>query len=233
MGKIDKIYIRSIRDNLGRYPTWPILYPMELGLIGFYHGKSATFEWVDKLENMGIHVEPSLPQKLMDDVYCSGNSVHYGFKIDEKTLKSKASFRFTKTNSIAAQAFDLEYRVLPMDSLLKSIKQKLADGLKWNDKWVIVTELWLTKGFTALISGSNKSSTEMMTSAGLQQASFNIANPDLGIEIVKAKCMGYQGVAKTGINPYFQVHRLINDERVGYYLKKYGKKMIFFPDKIR
>jgi hypothetical protein len=233
MGKLGEIYVRTIRDDLGRYPTWPVNYPMELGLIGYYHGKSATFEWIDKLENIGIVINPSFSQKLTEEKYYSRNSTSYKFMIDEPTSKSKVSFCFKKNNSVASQGFEIDYQILPTDVLTKSIRQKISDGLSWNYKWVVVTELWLTKGFTTLISGGNNSSIELMVSAILNDIPFNVANPDLGIKITKEKYINYRVVAGTGIKPYFQVHRLINDEKAGLYLKKYGRNIIFSPDKIK
>lgn len=233
MGKIDKVYVRTIRDDLGRYATWPISYPMELGMIGFYHGRSASFEWINNLENLGISVEPTAPQGLMDNMYCSKEAVTYNFNTESGSKNGIASFKFSKNRTIASQGFDFEYSTIPLGVLSAKLSKAISDGLEWNSKWVIVTEVWMTKGYTALISGSKNSHTEIKTSIPIDNDIFNIANTELGLSVSKAKQMGFQGVAKPGIKPYFQIHRLIYNPKTGWYMKKYGHNMSFFPDLVK
>jgi len=58
MAKIEEMYVRKTRDELGRYPTWPVQREISLGIIGFHNGRKATFDWKTSLVKLGINIDP-------------------------------------------------------------------------------------------------------------------------------------------------------------------------------
>lgn len=118
----------------------------------------------------------------------------------------------------------MSYREMPLDALLSQLKSAIrSQKLTWDKDWVILTELWESTAFTALIAGSNNSSTEISTDGLVSGAAFNVANPVLNLRIGRSSRMSYQAVAQTGVKPFFNVHKLIFDTKRGYYLKSYGE----------
>jgi hypothetical protein len=45
--------VREIRDELGRYPNWPIGHAIDLGQVGYYDGRNAEFDWRNTLTGLG------------------------------------------------------------------------------------------------------------------------------------------------------------------------------------
>ena len=152
MGKINEIYVRDTRDQLGRYPNWPVNQPIALGKIGYYIGRKAIFEWVTDLNTLGIPITIPNQQQLMSELYTSEDAVSISFEVDSVTGYSKALFDFSKKRSIATQGYDVGYQSLNIQDLKLSILDKIDNGLVWDFDWVIITEIWTANGFTTLIS---------------------------------------------------------------------------------
>ena len=57
MSKVPKRYVREIRDNLGRFPIWPLVDDVPLGSIGFFSGRRAAFSWKRSLADFGINLK--------------------------------------------------------------------------------------------------------------------------------------------------------------------------------
>jgi len=226
MGKINEIYIRDTRDQLGRYPNWPINQEISLGKIGYYVGRKATFVWETDLSKLGITIANSSAQQLMSELYTSENSVSISFDVDSSTGFSKAVFDFSKKRSVATQGHDVGYQVLDLDNLKTQLLNKISKGLVWDYNWVIITEVWIASGFTTLISNSSGSHSEISASTRISNTAFNVADFNLGLKVTQSRKMGYQGVAEKNVQPYFQIHRLTKDNK----LKRYGLKTSFWGD---
>ncbi|HKR05180.1 MAG TPA: hypothetical protein VJY62_11155 [Bacteroidia bacterium] len=218
MGKIDKIYVRDTRNQLGRYPNWPIIQQISLGKIGYYFSRKAVFVWETDLNKLGITAVYPFSQQRMSELYTSENSVSIAFSIDSSTGNSKAIFDFSKKRSVATQGHDVGYQVLDIDNLNIQLLNKINNGLKWDYDWVIITEIWTASGFTTLISNSSGSHSEISANTKISGSAFNVADFNLGLKVTGSKKMGYQGVAEKNVQPYFQIHRLTRDNK----LKRYG-----------
>ncbi|WP_259068721.1 hypothetical protein HDF24_07400 [Mucilaginibacter sp. X4EP1] len=226
MSKIDRIYVKNSRDELGRYPNWPVNQNISLGNIGYYHGRTAKFEWTTTLHDIGITITTVAPQAIMSELFTSSDSVSSEFHSASAKQPSHAKFTFTKSNSVVTQGFEMGHQQLPIDRL----KHEILDGISkktitWDYDWVIITELWVANGFTTLISGSSSSSS-VISANNNGEKMFNIANFNLGLQVTRSKFMAYQGVAEHAVRPYFQIHRLTKDGK----FKRYGAKSYFWSN---
>jgi hypothetical protein len=223
MGKIDEIYIRDTRDQLGRYPNWPVNQKISLGKIGLFYGRKATFEWETDLQSLGINVATPPLQQFMSELYTSENAVSLSFDIDASTGNSKALFDFSKKRSVATQGHEVGHQALDIAQLKSALISKIENGLKWNYEWVIITEIWSANGFTTLISNSKESRTEISATRNIVSG-FNVADFNLGLKVTQSRKMGYQGVAERNVQPYFQIHKLTRSHQ----LRLYGTRTSFW-----
>lgn len=226
MGTIDKIYVRNSRDELGRFPNWPLNKNVSLGSIGYYHGRQAKFEWTTTLADLNISATSVAPQAMMSELFTSKNAVSTEFHSATAKNPSHARFTFIKSSSVVTQGFEMGHQQLPVERLKKEIIDKIRrKEIEWDYDWVIITELWLASGFTTLISSSNKGSS-VISANNSQGQIFNIADFNLGLQVTKSKFMAYQGVAERNVRPYFQVHRLTRDHK----FKLYGANSFFWSN---
>lgn len=233
MATINEVYSREMRDSMGRYPNWPLNKTISLGNIGTYHGRSANFEWRTSLKELGIIIpEPAAQATFMDELFCSNKGVNIDFRHRQQDNLSLASFKFKKNRSIATQGHQTAIHQLPIGELELLLRRAIHDGLKWDKDWLIITELWSASGFSMLMSGSDASLLEISAQSQTPLKSFNIADTELGLQVHRSRAMGYQGIAKAGIKPFFQVHKLVYNPKIDrYYLKLYGNDSGFWNKK--
>ncbi len=223
MGKIDKIYVRDIKKQLGRYPNWPINRNISLGKIGYYCGRKATFSWETDLINLGIQLNDPPEQILIPEIYTSGGAVSYSFEINALNGFPKAKFEFFKKRSVAAQGYKIGHQCIDISKLNSQLLQLILNGHKWDYDWVIITEIWNADGFTTLISKSSESYAEI-TADPINSNTFNIADFNLRPKVSFSRKIGYQCVGAIKVKPYFQIHRLTKNNK----LVPYGQGFSFW-----
>jgi hypothetical protein len=223
MGKVDKLYVREIRDNLGRFPVWPPYRKVTLGAVGFYNGRRATFEWKHNLSDFGITLPtPDVVENKSGEFYTSDDAVSFSFSATAANI-GEASFAFARNAAVAVRSQSLQIHSLPTGKLEKAIAAAIAGGLKWNRNWVIVTELYHATSFTTLISSGKKSDAKLVTSVPITSGTFDIADPTLGISLAVSNKLHYQAIAETAVDPFFNVDTLIFPDNGDPVLKKYGE----------
>lgn len=230
MSKIDEYYVREVRDQLGRYPNWPIGRSIELGQVGYFNGREANFDWQTTLSAIGVNVPANPPAAGIDELYATADLVRFGFKADS-SVGSKVDFTFAGKKSIAMQSYGMSIMRLDLAKLLSELRRLIRTGsLTWDFDWLIVTELWSSRAFTALISGSRRSEISITATVPPPPpgSPFNIANPSFGLGVSSYNGMSYKAIAEQraqgDIYPFFHVHRLANHSEKGLILKKYGEK---------
>jgi hypothetical protein len=222
MASVAKIYVRQLRDDLGRFPKWPPTQPVQLGQIGFYLGRKARFDWRTSLTNLGIDLTPSGGREEADELYATKKGVDFRFSLAAGNL-GRAQFSFHKNAAVALQSFGLRFVTLPLGELETELAERImSHAIRWNRKWVIVTGVYQTNSFTALVSGDRDGAAELATSIPVTTPAFNIADPQLGLGLSYAKRICYEVVAAAGLRPFFHVHRLVFPEGRSPHLKLYG-----------
>ena len=168
----------------------------------------------------------------MDEMYTTLGAVDVNFEAD--VASNKAAFRFSRSAAVATQGYKTSYSLLPQGPLEQALIGAINDGkVEWDLNWVVVTELWKSAAFTTLISSANQASADISTNQLVPGGVFNVANIDVGVKLSSGKKMGYSAVAEAGVRPFFQIHRVIYEQKNRkYYLKRYGRNSFsFWPKK--
>ncbi len=222
MSKVPKRYVREIRNNLGRFPIWPLVEDAPLGTIGFFSGRRAVFSWKKSLADFGIKLKATAGSHQINELYTSKKAVQFRFGLGVNSI-GEAKFGFRQAGAVATQCYELTLSTLPLATLeTELVKRIKASQINWDKRWVVVTGIFVSKSFTALISGGRRSAAELATKLPVTGIGFNIADPTLGIGIAAGDRMEYQAVAENGIQPYIQVHNLAFPKKGDPYLKPYG-----------
>ncbi len=222
MSNIPKRYIREIRDNLGRFPVWPLVGAPPLGSIGFFSGRKAVFSWKRSLADFGINLQATAGGHEISELYTSKKAVKYRFGLGARNI-GEAKFGFRQAGAVVTQCYELTLSTLPLGPLETELLSKInADKITWDKRWVVVTGIFAATSFTALISGGRRSEAELATQIPVNGIGFNIADPTLEIGIAAGAQMEYQAVAEDGLEPYIQVHSLAFPKKRDPYLKLYG-----------
>ena len=222
MSKVPKRYVREIRDNLGRFPIWPLVDDAPLGSIGFFSGRKAVFSWKGSVSAFGINLKATGGVKQISELYTSKGAVQFRFDVGLNSI-GEAKFGFRQSGAVATQCYDLSLSSLPLAALETELVKRIKSGqIKWDKRWVVVTGIFASKSFTALISGGRRCTAELATKLPVTGIGFNIADPNLDIGIAAGDRMEYQAVAEKGIEPFIQVHCLAFPKKGDPYLKPYG-----------
>lgn len=228
MAKIDEIYVREVRDDLGRYPTWPPNKKPVLGRVGFYNGRRASFDWKHDLASLGVSIPTPEVENHTGEFYASKNAVSYKYSTSA-TKFGEASFKFGRGGAVAARSMALELVTLPIGPLETAIINAIASKkLNWNKHWVIVTAIYRAASYTALISSSKKCNARLSTSIPISGPAFDIADPHLGVTLTASDDLYYQTIAEAGAEPFFQIHKLIFRDKSPLYLKEYGAQRSWY-----
>jgi hypothetical protein len=206
---IQRRLFEEIRDQLGWFPVWPVGANVQLGKVGFFHSRRKEFEWITSLEDLSINIQPVDSPRKFDEMYATKSAVSCHFRIE--LMKRIADFSFCRSNSLAAQGYDMQFLELPIKRLNDLLIQKINNQeIQWNYQWVILTQVFYAKGFSILMSGSSHSSASLSADLPINGgASFNIADVNLGIEASSYKGLAFQSLCKQGASPYFYVHKLL------------------------
>lgn len=233
---IRKRVSNEIRKELDRFVNWPATNNMSLGLVGEWDGKEAEFNPHSTLSSLGIsEVIEDLQLDLQgDEYYNTAGCVSASLKVHVNDALSAIEIEFKSKTAIALQCYKTEIKQLNKIELLKQIKNNYkivknghsyGGGDKyWDEKWLIVTSVWIPKGYTIFVSGSDKSQVKV-TSNNRNSGLFNIANHDAGINLEYNSDTTYHLFAERHSAPFFDLHRIIID-RGQLRLKKYGKNKI-------
>ena len=222
MSKVPKQYLREIRDNLGRFPIWPLVVDVPLGSIGFYDGRKAVFSWKRSLIDFGINLQAIGGDQQSNELYTSKRAVNFRFGLGIANF-GEAKFGFRRAGAVATQCYELTLSTLPLGRLETELLNKINAGeVTWDKRWVVATGKFAATSFTVLISGARGSEAELATQVPVNGIGFNIADPTLNIGIVASAQMDYLAVAEDGLEPYIQVHKLAFPRKGDPYLKLYG-----------
>lgn len=212
-----------VRNDLGRFPIWPLQHPVALGDLMIFHSRHGRYSLHGNLRDFGIFVTPSGAQTVMDEYYETDNHVQVRIGPTSGSGHMSAMFRFSKNSGLVTQCFEQSYSRLPLDALARAINEQFNPAQDdWNSDWMIVTELWDAKGFTTLLSGAGGAETCIQTGIPVMPEAFNIADPSLQLGISRKSNMNYIAIAEAGINPFFRTHKLTRRNNV-FKLRSYGK----------
>ncbi len=213
---------REVRNQLDRFLNFPVTNPIELGSYGIYNGKRCRFEWRGNLTEFGIPVPSVGFQTEMQETYATSNSVLVQSRLSLEDNLPTADISFNRTSALLFRAHDIGYDMAQLNALSQALTKAISNGMAWDSSFVIVTKVWISRGFTQLVAGGSKAAVEIKATAPNIQTDFNFANPDIGLNCVLEKNMSYLSIGQSNVRPYFEMHKLRRDGVSGYSLYKYG-----------
>ncbi|AQT67904.1 hypothetical protein STSP2_01056 [Anaerohalosphaera lusitana] len=227
MPHVNKIIFRKMRREFARFPNLDVSETVKLGKVGFFDNRRAFFNWKTSLDRLNLFIseEPRDDKfPICDELYTSYGGVETQFRVTEEKFGT-ADFLFRKKYAVAAQAIGTESKALDIDSLEQQIVKGINNGsLKWNKKWVVVTEVFVASAFSLLVGSSSGGMASVRTNIPITQLGFNIADPNLSLSISGAKQMGKQIIARRNVVPFFRVHRVCGNWKSGKLsLEPYGR----------
>jgi hypothetical protein len=106
-------------------------------------------------------------------------------------------------------AYNCKILTLNEKRVRSEIIRKINYGdLKWNYKFIIITELWECDGFTSLISMVDNAQTNLISlEKDFSKIECDIANPNLKIKILDFNKIFHKSIAMTDTTPYFKACR--------------------------
>jgi len=219
--------LRKLRKEFDRFPNLDLAAQIELGRIGYFDSRKLVFDWRTQLSSISIKTKPiAIKEKpsYIDEIYTSDDAVDYEFTFDEKKL-GKALFSFSKSYSLAIQAIDMTTEWYEIEELENDILNGIAAGkVKWDEDWIVVTQVFRAPSFSMLVASGKKSEVEISTSIPVQKTAFNIADPKLGLLVTRSKRMAYHIVARQNVTPFFRIHQFKGSwKETRLQLKPYGR----------
>lgn len=212
MTTIPERYFNEIRNSLGYFPTWPIGAAQRLGQVGYFNGREKTFNWVADLKDFGIALDPTGGQRTFDEMYSTDSAVSVTYDLGTSGNPAAAHFEFTKGGSLATQGYLMELHSLPINGLANMLVNRILTGkINWDFNYVILTELFYAKSFSALISGRSGGSISLSAQNPGGMATFNIADVTASITTKAITNMAYHVICRTGTTPYFFIHKVVRN----------------------
>jgi hypothetical protein len=208
-----ELAFRKMRSEFDRFPNIELVEKIELGQIGFFNSRRAVFNWRTSLKTLGINFTPKsmgdLPP-IINEVYTSDDAVDYEFSLDANNF-GKATFKFDKSYSLATQSIDLTSKGYEIDKLQNDILRAIQGGTKWEQDWVLVTQVFTSPSFSLLIASGRTSEADITTQVPISATGFNIADPSLNLTLTRSKRMAYRSLGRQDVTPFFRVHKFKGD----------------------
>lgn len=219
MTRYNKTYIRRVRAELDRFPSFPLQLEVELGDLFKYHGRYGRYEKHGNLSELGIHITPTGAQTLINETHESASGMTTNLKTDLGFVA--ADFQFGRKSGLVTGSFDQAKQSLPIQALNKALNALVQEKPDIWKGWLIVTELWTATGFTVLMAGNGGAQVVVKTGIEIPEEAFHIADPKLKLGLSLKKNMHYTALAKEGIHPFFQLSSFVKN-RGGRELRVYA-----------
>lgn len=217
--------IREVRNELDRFLNFPLSQSVVLGDYGTYDGKASRFQWEGNIKQLGLEFEENGFQHEIAETYATSGAVTIQGRLSLLSNRPSVDVGFSRTSALAFRGFKIGFSQVQLAGLSKAFGSAIRDGLKWDRKKVVVTQVWEASGFTQLVAGGRKANVQIEASipeAASAGGIFNFADPGLLLDITAQRSMSYCAVGLTDVKPYFMVHKLRETEPGLWGLYRYG-----------
>ena len=210
-----KKYTRELKKQFGYLATWLPGTPIELGDVGIL--RKNRFTKISNLSDFEIQFEIESDETKADIEHSSKGAV---------SLTTKASGTATPQESVLAEVdagitveFSKDNAILfkANGTTSPSIKDQAALGEKiielykkgkWDKDWAVVTEVVNSDSATILISSSSNGKIELKAKGEVEAAKLDIADAEIGFELLYSKDVSTKVIAETALTPLFKVSKL-------------------------
>ena len=214
--------IREVRDELDRFLNFPINQQITLGDFGTYDNRFCRFTWEGNISALGVECESNGFQHEIAETYATSGKVKIQGRLSIGSVYPSIDVSFSRASALAFKAFKIGFDQVQLKALERSFNKAIRGGLQWERSKVIVTSIWQADGFTHLVAGGSKSGVQIEATMGGTAASFNFADPSLGLNVCLERQMSYCAVGQNHVKPYFAIHKLREHAPGDWALYRYG-----------
>ena len=203
-------YASEIYANLGFWPTWTPLQPLELGAVGRLKGY--RFERHASLADFGIEHEvvtgSTGPQAYgTRGAYRVEPMVGATLDTGVPTLpQARAAFtvRFHRAWGVVLSLMASTQAEI---SNRHVIERRLADVDDWDSRWTIITSVVRAEAVTVLMSQTNGSSVELVAEADVPATIVGLGDVGANLTLSRSDEMAYVLVGEGPCTPLFRAER--------------------------
>jgi hypothetical protein len=202
MKAISDLYTSIVHDNLRPlYANWEPGTPIKLGDFGFLD--NYRFTQMGNVAAMGIKTTSREDVTTDHKYFASEGSTDIAFHAKGSVAPTGGTYvnatlevGFTSREAMFFNAAECLHNMIEdKDSLGKSVLE-LYDNDKWDDGWVVVTDLISAKSVAIAISASSSASISFEASGDVP--SIKLADASIGLSIKSATNVGFQLAGQTG-----------------------------------
>lgn len=210
-----KTYLNHMHKKFGYRAAWEPSRPMQVGKYGKIH--RGVFTEYGSLEDLDLRPDISENRTGNNLEYVSEGSTKISTKaggsageaFDALTdAEAGIAVDFSSENSIVFKANGITHHLLDNKAEVEHRLMELHDQGKWNKDYVIVSEVLAADAATILIANSNDAKIELKAKGNVNAGKMDIADADLGLEVVRNKGIGVKLIAESGITPLYKLVKL-------------------------
>jgi hypothetical protein len=186
------------------YPTWPPFALLKIGDI-VRIDEVGMFVTDSSLKKLNIRYESEISDTHAHYSYRSQGSVTVTAhaKVELKTeeiarVESLITVSFSKENSILFDLADIEYESIVDLSSVEAALAKIFDSGKWDNNWLVVTNVMKAKKATILLANSKKSRVNLSIE-GTEEIANNLAMA--GLKVQDHEDMGFMVAVEGSLTP--------------------------------
>lgn len=212
MNSAQKQYTNEMRRKFGYYATWNPGLPLKLGDYGLM--KNNIFNRISNIEKLNIKFETREDNNNVDLEHNSNGSVALTTKLSGaippigsvlEILDAGIIVEFLKKKSTLFKANKTKTPSIEDVTKLGDEIIKLYKAGKWNNRWVIITELIVAESATILISNTSSGKIELKANAKIDLPNIDIADATFNFSTLFSRGLVTNIIANEGLTPLFKI----------------------------
>lgn len=197
--------------------------PVALGDIFLWDGKKAEFDIVERCSNIGLKPIIQTSDIKSSQLFNSRSGVNFGFSAKTAATPPTMEFRYKGASRFSMQAYETKVESVDYLNLATQVAQATSsNGLLWNDKWIVVTDVWKADAFTQIVAGGKSARAGVSANSQTVSAPFNIADFSIGVSLSYGSDLTSQQVAQSGAVPFFIGRKYRSSQGMTPHFVRYG-----------
>ncbi len=210
MGSLESIYTNDIHNELKAwYAMWPPTDRIQIGDYGILDGNWFRKKVGNITKDFGVPVVPSELSSTSDQELKIGKSVEVKSiaKGSAENAKASLSINFSNGSGVFFKAANCINQSIDNYKEIGDNLLNLSSEKKWNNNFVVVTEVMSAGATTIIISESNQASIEIQANSD-SVPSIDLVNANLDVSIVSSKNIAYNLFMKDGLIPLIGLSKI-------------------------
>lgn len=206
MANIYKIYMESIKKNLGYFAIWPIQTTFKLGDYGeLINGQFKRRGNIKDDHNININVSENSTKNDMK----FNDGIRLNTSIETNCNRAKVNLKFNKNKGIYFHLEDCTSKCINNYEKVGNEILKLSSKSKWKESYVLVSELVEAK--SSMIIVSNEKNGEIELTADLDESNevFDF-KPSVKFNISKHNGTAIEVIGEKGLTPLIKLSKVVS-----------------------